>query len=135
PDGVDALTPDAKSDEIQEQLAGLDILLYFFSGIALFVGGFLILNSFSMTVMQRMREIGTLRALGAPRGRVARSVVTEAVVLGVAGSVAGLALGVALAYGLVAMMRGFGMPVSGVEFGAAAVVAAVLTGLAATVAG
>ena len=55
------------SDQISEQLAGLNIVLYFFSGVALFVGGFLILNSFNMTVLQRMRELGMLRTLGASR--------------------------------------------------------------------
>ena len=62
-----------KSKESLEQLASLDVVLYFFSGIALFVGMFLILNSFNMTVLQRMREIGTLRALGAAPARVART--------------------------------------------------------------
>jgi putative ABC transport system permease protein len=53
--GVEVATPQSKSDEIQDQLASLDVVLYFFSGIALFVGTFLILNSFNMTVLQRMR--------------------------------------------------------------------------------
>ena len=59
--------PAEVSDQIAEQLAGLNIVLYFFSGVALFVGGFLILNSFNMTVLQRMRELGMLRTLGASR--------------------------------------------------------------------
>ena len=66
--GVEVATPQTKSQEAQDQLAALDVVLYFFSGIALFVGVFLILNSFNMTVLQRMREIGTLRALGASGG-------------------------------------------------------------------
>ncbi len=69
--GVEAETPAGKGEEANESLSGLDIVLYFFSGIALFVGAFLILNSFNMTVLQRMREIGTLRALGASRRRLA----------------------------------------------------------------
>ena len=60
--------PQGFGDEVKQQLNGLNLVLYFFSGVALFVGGFLILNSFNMTVLQRMREIGTLRTLGASRG-------------------------------------------------------------------
>jgi len=133
--GVEVATPQTKSEEVQEQIASLDVVLYFFSGIALFVGGFLILNSFNMTVLQRMREIGTLRALGASDVRVARSLLVEAVVLALAGSVLGLALGAGLAVLLVNAMQSFGMPVSTVEYSPFAAIAAVLTGLIATLAG
>ena len=84
--GVEVATPATKSKENQEQLASLDVVLYFFSGIALFVGMFLILNSFNMTVLQRMREIGTLRALGAGPARVARTILIEGVLLALVGS-------------------------------------------------
>ncbi len=134
-DGVAVVTPQTKGDEAQQQLASLDVVLYFFSGIALFVGGFLILNSFSMTVAQRMREIGTLRALGAGRGLVARSILAEALVLGAAGSLLGLALGFGLALLLLEAMRSFGLPVSSLDITAGPAVAAVLTGLVATCAG
>jgi putative ABC transport system permease protein len=134
-DGVDVLTPESKGDQLQEQLASFDVILYFFSGIALFVGAFLILNSFNMTVLQRIRELGTLRALGASRRLIARSVLTEALVLGAVGSVIGLGLGVVLALGLVQAMQAFGMPVSTIDYGAGPVIAAVLTGLVTTVAG
>ena len=133
--GVEVATPDTKTDEAQKQLSSLDVVLYFFSGIALFVGSFLILNSFNMTVLQRMREIGTLRALGASDRRVAAGILIEALVLGLVGSILGLALGAGLAVLLVDAMKGFGMPVSAVEYSAWAAVAAVITGLVATVAG
>jgi putative ABC transport system permease protein len=134
-DGVEVLTPESKGDQLQEQLASFDVVLYFFSGIALFVGAFLILNSFNMTVLQRIRELGTLRALGASRRRIVRSVLTEALVLGVVGSLLGLALGVVLALGLVQAMQAFGMPVSKLDYGAGPVIAAALTGLVTTIAG
>jgi putative ABC transport system permease protein len=133
--GVEVATPDVKSEEVQDQIAALDVVLYFFSGIALFVGGFLILNSFNMTVLQRMREIGTLRALGAGSLRVARSILVEALVLAVVGSVLGLALGALLSQVLLEAMRSFGVPVSRIEFSVGALVAAVITGVLATVAG
>ena len=133
--GIEVATPEAKSDEIQEQLASLDVVLYFFSGIALFVGAFLILNSFNMTVLQRMRELGTLRALGAGNARVARSILVEAVVLGLIGSALGLALGVGLAVLLVRAMQSFGMPVATIQYSLGAAIAAIVTGLLATIAG
>jgi putative ABC transport system permease protein len=133
--GVEVATPQTKNDEAQKQLSSLDVVLYFFSGIALFVGSFLILNSFNMTVLQRMREIGTLRALGASDRRVARGIVVEALLLGAAGSVLGLALGAGLAVLLIKAMQGFGMPVAKVEYNAWAAVAAVAVGLVATLAG
>ncbi len=135
PEGVDVVTPQTRSNEVQDQLAGLDVVLYFFSGIALFVGAFLILNSFNMTVLQRMREIGTLRALGASDRRVAGSLLAEAVVLGAVGSVLGLALGAGLAVLLLKAIQGFGLPVGDIEFSGTAVVGALVTGMLATLAG
>ena len=58
-------TPQGVGDDISKQLQALDMVLYFFAGVALFVGGFLILNAFNMTVLQRTRELGMLRTLGA----------------------------------------------------------------------
>jgi putative ABC transport system permease protein len=133
--GVEVATPATKGKEAQKQIAALDVVLYFFSGIALFVGAFLILNSFNMTVLQRMREIGTLRALGATDIRVARSILVEALVLAVAGCALGLVLGAGLAVLLIEAMKSFGMPVSTVELSAGAAIAAVVTGIVATVAG
>lgn len=134
--GVEVSTPAGKGDEANESMAGLDIVLYFFSGMALFVGAFLILNSFNMTVLQRIREIGTLRALGASRRRIAASVVGEALILAVIGSVIGLALGIGLAEALAAAMRSFfGLPLASLDVTAGAAVAAIVVGLLATVAG
>jgi len=133
--GVEVATPATKGEEAQKQIASLDVVLYFFSGIALFVGAFLILNSFNMTVLQRIREIGTLRALGATDVRIVRVVLVEALLLALAGSLAGLALGAGLAVLLIEAMKSFGMPVSALEFSAGAAVAAVVTGLIATLAG
>lgn len=134
--GVEVATPAGKGEDANESLAGLDIVLYFFSGMAIFVGGFLILNSFNMTVLQRIREIGTLRALGASRRRIAGSVVGEALVLAVLGCLLGLALGVGLAELLAAAMRSlFGLPLSALEVTPAAAIGAVAVGVLATIAG
>jgi putative ABC transport system permease protein len=134
--GVEVETPAGKGDEANESLAGLNIVLYFFSGMAIFVGAFLILNSFNMTVLQRMREIGTLRALGASRRRLGISIVGEALALGAIGAALGLLLGVLLAELLASAMRSlFGLPLSALEVTPGAAVVAVLVGMLATVAG
>jgi putative ABC transport system permease protein len=134
--GIEVTTPAGRGEDVNEQLAGLDIVLYFFSGMAIFVGAFLILNSFNMTVLQRMREIGTLRALGGSRRRVAASVVGEAMILALVGCLLGLGLGLGLAEALASAMRSsFGLPVAALDIGLGAVIVAVAVGLLATFAG
>ncbi|MFF4984950.1 ABC transporter permease [Streptomyces sp. NPDC001046] len=96
----------AKSDV--EKLGGfLDVIKYVmlgFAGVAVLVGVFLIVNTFSMLIAQRTRELGLLRALGADRRQVRRSVLTEALLLGLVGSTLGLAAGIGLAAGLIALL-------------------------------
>jgi putative ABC transport system permease protein len=133
--GADVQTPGEFSDMVSQQLAGLNTVLYFFSGVALFVGGFLILNSFNMTVLQRMRELGMLRTLGASRRMATGSVLTEALVIGVGGTVLGLGLGFVLAAGLVALMRGLDVPVGNLDVTAGAVITAVVLGIIVTLLG
>jgi putative ABC transport system permease protein len=133
--GAQVKTPEGFGKEVKQQLNALNVLLSFFAGIALFVGGFLILNAFNMTVLQRMREIGTLRTLGASRRLVARTILIEAAFIGSAGSVLGLGLGVGLAAGLIALMRGMGMPVGTVHLTWGPAVAAVVLGLVVTTLG
>ncbi|WP_129310633.1 FtsX family ABC transporter permease [Streptomyces sp. L2] len=90
----------------------LDVIKYVmlgFAGIAVLVGVFLIVNTFSMLIAQRTRELGLLRALGADRRQVRRSVLTEALLLGLVGSTLGLAAGIGLAVGLIHLMSAFGM--------------------------
>ncbi|MDX6345535.1 MAG: putative transport system permease protein [Streptomyces sp.] len=96
----------------------LDVIKYVmlgFAGIAVLVGVFLIVNTFSMLIAQRTRELGLLRALGAERRQVRRSVLLEALLLGLAGSTLGLAAGVGLAVGLIRLMGVFGMNISAAE--------------------
>jgi putative ABC transport system permease protein len=80
-----------------------------FAGISLMVGAFLIVNTFQMLVAQRTRELGLLRALGASRRQVNRSVRFEALMLGVIGATLGIAAGAGLAYGLIGIMNGVGL--------------------------
>ncbi|MEV2246851.1 FtsX-like permease family protein [Streptomyces sp. NPDC049970] len=93
----------------------LDVMKYAmlgFAGIAFLVGIFLIVNTFSMLVAQRTREIGLMRAIGSSRKQVNRSVLVEAVLLGVVGSVLGVGAGVGLAVGLMKLMGAVGMELS-----------------------
>jgi putative ABC transport system permease protein len=85
-----------------------DFLLAF-AGIALFVGGFVIANTLSITIAQRTRELATLRTLGATRRQVLRSVLLEAFVIGLLASVVGLFLGLGLAKGLNSLFVSFGI--------------------------
>ncbi|MFI1480593.1 ABC transporter permease [Streptomyces sp. NPDC020747] len=83
-----------------------------FAGIAFLVGIFLIINTFSMLVAQRTREIGLMRAIGSSRKQVNRSVLVEALLLGVIGSILGVAAGVGIAVGLMKLMSMAGMNLS-----------------------
>ncbi|AWT41776.1 MULTISPECIES: ABC transporter permease [Streptomyces] len=106
-------TAGERAKSAAEQLGTfLDVIKYVmlgFAGIAVLVGVFLIVNTFAMLIAQRTRELGLLRALGADRRQVRRSVLTEAVLLGVVGSTVGLAAGIGLAIGLIRLMSVFGM--------------------------
>ncbi|MFG2194282.1 ABC transporter permease [Streptomyces sp. NPDC048639] len=93
----------------------LDVMKYAmlgFAGVAFLVGIFLIINTFSMLVAQRTREIGLMRAIGAGRRQVNRSVLIEALLLGFVGSVVGVGAGVGLAVGLMKLMGLLGMHLS-----------------------
>ncbi|WP_327135602.1 FtsX-like permease family protein [Streptomyces sp. NBC_01343] len=93
----------------------LDVMKYVmlgFAGIAFLVGIFLIFNTFSMLVAQRTREIGLMRAIGADSGQVLKSVIVEAFLLGLVGSVLGVGAGVGLAVGLMQLMGQMGMHLS-----------------------
>ncbi|MFC1412016.1 ABC transporter permease [Streptacidiphilus sp. N1-12] len=95
--------------DIGSFLNPMKYVLLGFAGIAVLVGIFLIVNTFSMLVAQRTREIGLMRAIGASRRQVNRSVLVEAVLLGVVGSVAGIGAGIGLAVGLIKVMGALGM--------------------------
>ncbi len=98
-----------QADEESSELATFTtIIRYFllsFAGIALFVGAFVIFNTLSITVAQRTREFATVRTLGASRRQVLRSVILEALVIGLSASIVGLFAGLGLAVGLNELFR------------------------------
>lgn len=91
---------DQQAKDIENGLAGLNGMLLAFAGIALFVGIFLIANTFTMLIAQRTRELALMRAIGATRRQIKRSVLLEAAVVGTLASVIGFVLGLGLATGL-----------------------------------
>jgi putative ABC transport system permease protein len=140
PQGTEAVVAaSAAATQAEDLRSGLGFLtngLLAFALISLFVGAFMIWNTFSILVAQRTRELALLRALGASRRQVMRSVLIEAGVVGAVASAAGLGLGVLAATGLHALLRGAGidLPSSGLELPAGSAAIAVATGIAITVA-
>jgi putative ABC transport system permease protein len=140
PAGVEAVTAASAAATQAEQLnSQLGFLTYFFAGFAgvsLLVGGFVIWNTFSIMVGQRVRELALLRTLGAGRGQVFASVAGEAALLGAVAASVGVLAGVGLARGLAALLSTFGLslPVSGLVVPPAGAAAAFGAGLAVTVA-
>ncbi|MEU5521225.1 FtsX-like permease family protein [Streptomyces sp. NPDC047860] len=114
--GYKVLTAEETAEANQESVGDfMNVMKYAmlgFAGIAFLVGIFLIINTFSMLVAQRTREIGLMRAIGSSRKQVNRSVLVEALLLGVIGSVLGVGAGVGLAVGLMKLMGTMGMKLS-----------------------
>ena len=104
PEGAQVRSAEAEAqddkDEISEFTSFIEYFLLAFAGIALFVGAFVIFNTLSITVAQRTREFATLRTIGASRRQILRSVITEALAIGIIASLIGLFAGLGLAIGL-----------------------------------
>ena len=128
-----AITKETQS-EVRKSLAFFHTFMLVFAVMALLVGGFMIFNTFSITVAQRTRENGLLRALGASRRQVLASVLLEALAVGVLASLLGLAGGSAVAVGLKALLAavGFHMPARGVAFTPSTVVVSLAVGVGVT---
>ncbi len=113
PGGVEAVTgaqvAQESADALNRQFSFLNIMFLAFAGIALFVGSFIIWNTFTMIVTQRSREIALLRAVGATKRQVMRSLVAEAAMIGVVSSAIGVVLGAGVARGLDVLI-GFSLP-------------------------
>ncbi|MFF4954439.1 ABC transporter permease [Streptomyces chattanoogensis] len=114
-DGAAATTGKKLADEqakgIAESMDGMKTGLLVFAGIALFVGIFIIANTFTMLVAQRTKELALLRAVGASRRQVTRSVLSEAFLVGAVAAVTGLAAGIGIGAGLRALMGTMGATV------------------------
>ncbi|MFN0280701.1 MAG: ABC transporter permease [Kineosporiaceae bacterium] len=111
PGGTEAITVTDFNEENQKTadtaLGFVTTFLLAFAGISLFVGAFIIYNTFAIIVAQRTRELALLRAVGASRRQVLRVVLGEAAVIGAVGSLAGIGFGVVVAAGAKAALRTF----------------------------
>ncbi len=139
PHGVEVVTGQTVANEatnqINQALSFFSTGLLVFAFIALFVGAFTILNTFSIIVGQRTRELALLRIVGASRRQVFRSVLAEAAIVGLVSSLIGIGLGVLSALGLEALLRGFGidLPSGSLVFEARTVIVALIVGVGVTV--
>jgi putative ABC transport system permease protein len=126
---------DEKKKQISTALSFINYFLLAFGAIALLVGTFIIYNTFSMIVAQRLRELALLRAIGASRRQVSRSVLYEAVIVGMVGSVVGIATGAGLAYGLRALLNHFnvGLPGGTLQLKAHTIITGLTVGIVVTV--
>jgi putative ABC transport system permease protein len=124
--GVKVQTGDEAADQatkdITEGLGFFNSILVAFSLVSLFVGAFLIVNTFSMLVSQRTKELALLRAVGATRGQIVRSVLAESAVVGLIASVIGCAFGI-----LVTKLLTLGFGALGIEMGDTPLVLSPLT--------
>ena len=140
PAGFEAVTGAQVAKEnatmVQQALKFLNTFLLVFGFLAVFVGAFIIFNTFSMLVAQRTRELALLRAVGASRGQVTRAVMGEALGVGVFAATAGLALGFGLAQLLRILLSALGvsLPTSGFGINAQAVIWSYAVGIAVTLA-
>ena len=139
PDGAEAVTGATvvkeSADAVNKDLKVVTVLFMIFAGIALFVGSFIIWNTFTMTITQRSREIALLRAIGATRRQVNRSLVLEALLLGLVASAVGIGLGLLVAKGLNLLMDavGFSLPSTSMQVEPRTIVVSLLVGTVVTV--
>ncbi len=121
------------TEDASDTTSFLDFLQNFllaFGGIALFVGGFVIANSLSITIAQRTRELATLRTLGASRRQVLTSIGIESLVVGTLASAVGVLVGFGLALGLFRLFDavGFTLPNNGLVIQTRTIIVAMLVG-------
>jgi putative ABC transport system permease protein len=139
PDGAEAVTGATvvkeSADAVNKDLKFVTVLFMIFAGIALFVGSFIIWNTFTMTITQRSREIALLRAIGATRRQVNRSLIVEALLLGFLASAVGIALGLVVAKGLKLLMDlvGFSLPSTSMQVQPRTIWVSLLVGTVVTV--
>ena len=121
---------------IESQLGFVQTFLMVFVVVAMFVGSFIIMNSFAMSVRQRVKEFALLRAVGASPGSVFGIVFLQAVVIGIVGSALGVAAGAGLLAGLAKLLDNMGMPLlEGTGLTAPIIVISLVVGLAVTIIG
>ena len=139
PDTAEVITgaqlTEENQNDIEEGLGFFNTFMVTFAGIALFVGSFIIYNTFSIIVAQRSRETALLRAIGASRRQVLGSILLEALVVGVVASVLGIVAGIGMAELLKVLLDGFGfdLPAGGMVLTSNTIVTCLLIGIGVSV--
>ncbi|NBE52636.1 ABC transporter permease [Streptomyces boluensis] len=125
---------DEQAEAISTSMSGMRTGLLVFAGISLFVGIFIIANTFTMLVAQRTKELALMRAVGASRRQVTRSVLIEAFLVGTVAAVTGLAAGIGIGAGLRSLMGSFGgsVPDGPLVVSPATVITSLLVGVVVT---
>lgn len=135
---LEVLTGEEYIAEQQEAIApfldGFRTFLLVFAGVTLFVGSFIIYNTFTILLTQRTRELALMRAIGAARRQVLTSVLVEAAIVGAVASLVGLVLGLATATMIKGLLAGIGfdLPARGLVLTPLTAVYSVVTGLVVT---
>jgi putative ABC transport system permease protein len=121
-------------DDVSSAIGIFQKFLLAFGALALFVGAFVIANTLSITIAQRVREFATLRTIGGSRRQVLRAVMLEALVVGTLASLVGLFLGLGIAKGLNALFAAIGVefPAGGMVFSARTIIVSLLVGIVVT---
>jgi putative ABC transport system permease protein len=138
PAGTEAITGAAFTKENQDifekAIATFKTVLVAFAAVSLFVGAFIIYNTFSIVVAQRTRETALLRAIGAGRGQILGSIFLEALAVGITASVLGLLAGIGLAVGLRAALdaAGIGVPSTSPVVSSTTVISSLVIGIVVT---
>ncbi|MGW4383127.1 ABC transporter permease [Kitasatospora sp. NPDC004531] len=138
-DSVDLQTGQELKDEqtkmVASSVSGMKTMLLVFAGISLFVGVFIIVNTFTMLIAQRLKELALLRAVGAGRAQVTNSVLIEALLIGVIASAAGLLAGIGIGAGMQSLIHAMneGMPTGSLVIAPVTVIATVVVGIVVTV--
>ncbi|HEY3511321.1 MAG TPA: FtsX-like permease family protein [Kribbella sp.] len=122
--------------DLDTTFGSFSLVLALFGGLALFVGTFLIVNTFAMVVAQRGKELAMLRAIGASRGQVTRTILTESLLIGFLGSTLGLLIGIGVAAGVRLFYQKLNLriPTAGLEVSAGTIIACYVIGIGVTVA-
>jgi putative ABC transport system permease protein len=107
------LSNDQLKSKVESQVNQQFGIFYAIVGVAIFASLFGIVNTLTMSVIERTRELGVLRALGASRWQIRRSIADESLVIGLIGAVLGIAVGAGLGY---ALLRGLSAGIPGVEY-------------------
>src|SRR4051794_6662198 len=123
-----------QAQDLSDALGFIRTALLVFAGVALLVGSFLIFNTFTVTVAQRMREFALFRTLGASRRQVLASVMAESFVIGLGASILGIALGLVIAPALRALFGAFGLELgsTSIQLHTRTIIAGLLVGVITT---